>query len=155
VTDAGSELPKSLSPHPSPLKGRGCYEQVITAQAQDIDELGHVNNAVWVRWIQDMATAHWVAVADPAHVDDYVWVVVRHEIDYLGNVQAGESVTARTWVGEAPRGARFDRHVEFIGANGKPKVRAKTTWAIVDRASGRVLRVPKDVAAPFLEGREP
>ena len=70
------------------------FTTTITAAPGDIDELGHVNNAVWVRWIQDMATTHWRAVADPAHVDAYVWVVVRHEIDYLGNVTAGETVTA-------------------------------------------------------------
>ena len=122
----------------------------FTAAPADIDELGHVNNAVWVRWIQDVATAHWLAVAEPAHVDAYVWVVVRHEIDYLGNVGPGETVTARTWVPDAPRGARFDRHIAFTSADGKVKVRSKTTWAIVDRASGRVIRVPKEVAAPFL-----
>ena len=126
------------------------FELAITPAPADIDELGHVNNAVWVRWLQDVATAHWLAVADPAHVEAYLWVVVRHEIDYLGNVGAGEAVVARTWVPEPPRGARFDRHVEFIGPDGKVKVRAKTTWAIVDRTSGRVLRVPGEVAAPFL-----
>lgn len=129
---------------------RGGFELTITPMAADIDELGHVNNAVWVRWLQDIATAHWSATADPAHIDAYLWVVVRHEIDYLGNVGAGERVTARTWVPDPPKGARFDRHVEFTGPDGKVKVRAKTTWAIVDRASGRVLRVPKEVAAPFL-----
>ena len=123
----------------------------ITPTPADIDELGHVNNAVWVRWLQDVATAHWRATADPAHVDAYVWVVVRHEIDYLGNVGAGETVTARTWVAEPPRGARFDRYMEFLGPDAKVKVRAKTTWAIVDRASGRILRVPAEVAAPFLD----
>jgi acyl-CoA thioester hydrolase len=126
------------------------FELSITPSAGDIDELGHVNNAVWVRWIQDVATAHWLAAAEPAHVDAYLWVVVRHEIDYLGNVGAGETVTARTWVSEPPRGARFDRHVEFLGPDGKVKVRARTTWAIVDRASGRVIRVPAEVARPFL-----
>ena len=126
------------------------FETTITAAPADIDELGHVNNAVWVRWIQDIATAHWQAVSPPDHRDAYIWVVVRHEIDYLGNVDVGQTVTARTWVGEPPRGARFDRHVEFTGADGKIKVRAKTTWAIVDKASGRVIRVPKEVAAPFL-----
>ncbi|HEY9580697.1 MAG TPA: acyl-CoA thioesterase [Rhizorhapis sp.] len=122
----------------------------ITASDDDIDELGHVNNAVWVKWIQDVATAHWMAVADPFHVDAYVWVVTRHEIDYRGNVNAGERVTARTWIPEPPRGARFDRLMEFTGEDGKIKVSARTTWAIVDRANGRVLRVPKDVAEPFL-----
>jgi len=126
------------------------FEKSIVAGEGDIDELGHVNNAVWVRWIQDMATSHWRAVADPAHVDAYVWVVVRHEIDYLRAVLPGERVTGRTWVGEAPRGARFDRHVEFIGEDGRPRVKARTTWAILDKATGRPLRVPAEVAEPFL-----
>lgn len=122
----------------------------ITASEDDIDELGHVNNAVWVRWIQDIATAHWSAVAPSEHQAAYVWVVTRHEIDYLRAVLPGETVTGRTWIPDAPRGARFDRHVEFTGADGRPRVRAKTTWAILDRASGRPLRVPPEVAAPFM-----
>ena len=126
------------------------FTLTFTPAPADIDELGHVNNAVWVRWLQDIATAHWAAVAAPEHVAAYVWVVTRHEIDYRGNVALGESVTARTWIPEGPRGAQFDRCVEFTGQDGKVKVRAKTTWAIVDRATGRILRVPKDVAAPFL-----
>lgn len=126
------------------------FEVRITAGPEDIDELGHVNNTVFVRWIQDMATAHWEAVAQQAHRDAYVWVVTRHEIDYLRAVAAGETVTGRTWVSEAPVGARFDRHVEFVGPEGKPRVRAKTTWAILGKVSGRPLRVPPEVAAPFL-----
>jgi acyl-CoA thioester hydrolase len=127
------------------------FELTITATAADIDELGHVNNAVWVRWIQDVATAHWEAVAPAAHREAYVWVVTRHEIDYLRALLRGESVTARTWVADAAKGARFDRHVEFVGADGKVRVRAKTTWAILDKASGRPLRVPADVAASFAQ----
>lgn len=123
----------------------------ITAGPEHIDELGHVNNAVWVQWIQDVAVSHWQAVARPEHVEAYVWVVTRHEIDYRGNVKAGETVTARTWVGDAPRGARFDRLMEFVGPDGKVKVAARTTWAIIDRESGRILRIPPDVAAPFLD----
>ena len=126
------------------------FMTTITAAPGDIDELGHVNNAVWVKWIQDVATQHWYAISPPEHLDAYVWVVTRHEIDYRGNVSAGETVTARTWVADVPRGARFDRLMEFTGADGKVKVAAKTTWAIVDRESGRIVRVPADVAAPFL-----
>ena len=127
------------------------FTLTITATAEDIDELGHVNNAVWVRWIQDIAVAHWNAVAPAEHAEAYVWVVTRHEIDYRGNVAAGETVTAETWVPEPPRGARFDRHVRFVGRDGKVKVEAKTTWAIIDRTSGRLIRVPAEVAAPFLD----
>lgn len=117
---------------------------------EDIDELGHVNNAVWVRWIQDMATTHWSTTAAPEHVDAYIWVVTRHEIDYRGNVALGESVTGRTWIEKPPRGATFDRRVEFVNAAGKVIVSANTTWAMLDRASGRLMRVPAEVAAPFL-----
>jgi acyl-CoA thioester hydrolase len=116
----------------------------------DIDELGHVNNAVWVRWIQDMATAHWSAIAAPDHVAAYIWVVTRHEIDYRGNVSLGESVTARTWIEKPPKGARFDRRVDFGDAAGRVIVSANTSWAMLDRVSGRLMRVPQEVAAPFL-----
>ena len=103
------------------------FTLTISAAAADIDELGHVNNAVWVRWIQDIAIAHWDAVAPPEHRAAYVWVVTRHEIDYRGNVGAGETVTAETWVDTPPQGARFDRKVRFLGADGKVKVEAVTT----------------------------
>ena len=129
---------------------RPVFEIELEARAEHIDELGHVNNAVWVQWIQQVAVAHWQAVADPAHRDAYYWVVVRHEIDYLRAAHAGDVITGRTWVGDAPQGARFDRFVEFTGSDGKACVRAKTQWAIMDKALGRPIRVPPEVVAPFL-----
>jgi acyl-CoA thioester hydrolase len=97
-----------------------------------------------------VALAHWYSVADPAHQDDYIWVVVRHEIDYLRPAFEGEVLIGRTWVGDAPKGARFDRHMEFVGEDGKVRVRATTIWAIIDKASGRPIRVPAEVVAPFM-----
>ncbi|WP_312487375.1 acyl-CoA thioesterase [Sphingomonas sp.] len=126
------------------------YSMTITAGPEHIDELGHVNNAVWVQWIQAIASAHWEAVAPPEHVAAHIWVVTRHEIDYRGNVVAGETVTAETWVPNPPKGARFDRHVRFIGADGQVKVEAVTTWALIDRDTGRLLRVTSEIAAPFM-----
>lgn len=126
------------------------FEMEFTALAEHIDELGHVNNAVWVQWIQKLAVAHWESAADPAHKDAFFWVVVRHEIDYLRPAREGDRVTARTWVGEAPRGARFDRFVQFTGPDGRTCVRARTSWAMLERASGRPLRVPAEVVAPFV-----
>ena len=127
------------------------FERSFTAQPDDIDELGHVNNAVWVRWIQDMATSHWQAVAAPEHIAAYYWVVTRHGIDYRGNIAAGESVTARTWIESEPKGAQFDRRVDFVDAKGKVIVRANTTWAMIDKATGRLVRVRPEVSAPFME----
>jgi acyl-CoA thioester hydrolase len=125
------------------------FALLLTAQAGDIDELGHVNNAVWVRWIQDIATAHWRAIADAEHQGRYVWVIVRHEIDYRRPLLLGESVTGETWVADKAAGARFTRFVRFVGADGRVHVEAKTDWAMIDRVSGRPQRVPAALVAQF------
>jgi acyl-CoA thioester hydrolase len=134
-------------PHPA---DRTPHAITVTAQVADIDELGHVNNTVYLRWVQDVATAHWRAVARPEDIDRFIWVVTRHEIDYLRPTLLGETLTLTTWVGE-PKGARFDRYVEISGADGQLRVKALTTWAIVDRATGRLARVRPEIAAPFIQ----
>ena len=126
------------------------FTKAFTAAPEHIDELGHVNNAVWLQWVQDIATAHWSAVAAPEHVERYVWVVTRHEIDYRGNVGLGETVSGETWIPHPPKGAQFDRCVEFRDAAGKRLVAVKSTWAMLDKTSGRLVRVPAEVAAPFM-----
>lgn len=126
------------------------FTQIFTAQAEHIDMLGHVNNAVWVQWMEAIATAHWESIASPEDLDRWIWVVARHEIDYRGNIKLGESVTATTFVPEGPTGARFDRRVDFRDAAGKLIVSARTTWALIDRASGRLHRVRADLAAQFM-----
>ncbi len=125
------------------------FARTFTAGAEHIDQLGHVNNAVWVHWMEDISVAHWEAVAPSEHQAAYVWVVTRHEIDYRGNIREGESVTATTWIPDPPKAATFDRCVEFRNTRGKAIVRARTTWAIIEVASGRLVRIPAEVAAPF------
>ena len=97
-----------------------------------------------------LAAAHWQAEADPAHIAAYAWLVLRHEIDYRGNVGEGAAVTGLTEIREGPRGARFDRHFCFTDADGRELVRAKTTWAMLDQNTGRPARVPAEVTARFL-----
>lgn len=125
------------------------FTRTFVAAPEHIDELGHVNNTVWVQWIQDMATQHWDAVARPEDRAAFFWVVVRHEIDYRGNVSAGESVHAETWIEGPAQGAKSVRRVEFTDVGGKRLVSAATTWAMIDRASGRLARVRPEVLAAF------
>lgn len=125
------------------------FIRTFTAQAHDIDIMGHVNNAVWVQWMEALATAHWEAAALPEHQEQYAWVVTRHEIDYRGNIREGESVTGETFIPEGPTGARFVRRVDFRNEAGRVLVSARTTWAMVEIASQRLMRVPAEVAAPF------
>lgn len=125
------------------------FTRIFTASPEHIDELGHVNNAVWVQWLQDLSVAHWQAAADRVHVDAFFWVIVRHEIDYRGNIGLGEQATGRTWVPGAPRGARFARHAAFADARGRDIVTAISTWAMLDKATGRPARVTADIVAAF------
>jgi acyl-CoA thioester hydrolase len=127
----------------------------FTAGPEHIDANGHVNNAVWVRWMEEVATAHWLADARPQDIAAYSWIVTRHEIDYRGNIGAGETVTAVTEVHEPARSVRFDRLITFRDAAGRQVVRAKTTWALLERATGQLARVTPELAAPFLPGPEP
>lgn len=126
------------------------FTRTFVAGPEHIDRMGHVNNAVWVQWMEVIATAHWEAIAAPEHQARYAWVVTRHEIDYRGNIREGESVTAETWVPEGPRGVRFDRRVDFRDAAGKVLVKARSTWAMIDIATGKLSRIAPEVAAPFV-----
>ena len=126
------------------------YSMTFTARPEHIDVYGHVNNAVWVRWMEDIATAHWNRIAPPEHREAYAWFVTRHEIDYRGNIREGESCEATTAIGKAPSGARFERRTSFRALDGKLLVSAVTSWAMIDRATGRIMRVPREVAARFL-----
>ncbi len=116
-----------------------------------MDANGHVNNIVIVRWLQEVATAHWAAVAPAGAQAQFLWVISRHEIDYRAPSFAGEVLMAETW-GENPKGARFDRCTRISGPDGGPRVEARTTWVIMDRALKRPARLRPELVALFLRG---
>ena len=126
------------------------YSRQFTAMAEHIDVNGHVNNTVWLRWMEDLSGEHWERQARDEDRDIYAWFVLRHEIDYRGNVTEGAVVTGTTEILEGPKGPRFNRHYRFTDSEGRELVRAKTTWAMIDKASGKLMRVPGEVAAPFM-----
>ena len=130
------------------------FRKTFAAGPEHIDVMGHVNNAVWVQWVQDMATAHWEAVADPAHTAEFVWLVTRHEIDYRGNIAEGENVTGETWIPGEAKGAQSARRVDFRNDAGKVIVSATTLWAMLHRDTGRLARVRSEVIAPFITNKE-
>ncbi len=129
------------------------FEQTVRVEAADIDRLGHVNNTVYLRWVQDVAAAHWRAIAAPEHQAELAWVVIRHEIDYKHQAVLGDGVVLRTWVGAA-EGLRFERHTEIL-RDGDRKVlaQARTVWCPVDARTGRPRRVPAEVRELFSAGR--
>lgn len=122
----------------------------ITAVEADIDELGHVSNLVYLRWVLDVAMAHSSALGwDFAAYRTFgaVFVVRRHEIDYVAQVTLGQTVIAETWVDEW-RPASCIRKTELV-RDGKVVARAATTWAFISLASGRPVRIPDQIRGLF------
>ena len=122
----------------------------IAPTADDIDELGHVSNLVYLRWVQDVATAHSAALGwDMARYRAHgaVFVVRRHELDYLVPVTLGQTLRADTWV-ESWRAASCVRRTE-LWCGDVVVARGATTWAMVGFATGRLQRIPEDIVAEF------
>jgi acyl-CoA thioester hydrolase len=128
------------------------FNQTIGVDASDLDELAHVSNLTWVRWIQEVARAHSAAVGWdwPAYQRlGAVFVVRRHEIDYLGPAFAGDALQATTWL-EPPRGAAARRHTRIThAADGRELLRALTLWVLVDAQRGKPRRIPAELSAAF------
>ena len=125
------------------------FEMTVSVLSDDIDEQNHVNNTVYLRWVQEVATAHWQAVASPEAQNNIGWVVLRHEIDYNTSAVVGEQITLRTWVGKATR-LTFERFTEIRrNSDGQLLSKARTLWCPINAQTGRPARVPAEVRAQF------
>lgn len=125
-----------------PPEGRQVFRQRFEPAPADIDENGHVNNVVYLRWAQDMGTAHWRSLAPADAQATWAWIALRHEIDYRRALLPGETAQARTWVSDAAEGARFDRFIRIDGPDGQMCAQIRTTWVLIEQATGRPRRVP-------------
>ena len=134
----------------APPENRQVFTLPFTPKPSDIDENGHVNNVVYLGWVQDIAIAHWRARAPAEEATRWAWVVLRHEIDYRRPLMPGEHATGRTWVGER-RGPRFDRFVRIDGPDGEMCAQTHSEWVLVDAVSKRPARVPAWMEEMFTE----
>lgn len=122
----------------------------FTAEDADIDELDHVSNLVYLRWVLEAATSHSRAVGwgHPEYrALGAVFVVRRHELDYLAPVTRGQQLVATTWV-ETWRAASCVRHTEILRGD-TPVARGATTWAFIGFETGRPQRIPEALRAAF------
>ncbi|CAN5462647.1 thioesterase family protein [soil metagenome] len=125
------------------------FEIPIVVHADDIDDMNHVNNVVYLRWVQDVALAHWLANATEALRAEYAWVATRHELDYKRAAILGDAITARTWIG-AVDSRRFERFTEIVRTSDSVVLaRARTLWCLINRTTGRIARIPDALRACF------
>lgn len=115
--------------------------------AEDIDEQGHVNNVAYLRWVQNVAVAHWMNVTSAAQREKFTWVVTRHEIDYKKPAFENEEITATTWVGES-KFATCERFTEITRGE-TLLAKALSTWCLIDRETSRPARITSELKELF------
>ena len=126
------------------------FEYPITIAESDIDQLGHVNNIIYLKWVQEAAIAHWNAVATDDMKEKSLWVVSRHEIDYLKSALINSRLVAKTWVNEEYNGAKSERFVTICDRESEQVyARVKTTWYLLDSHSKRPKRIEPEMLAIF------
>ena len=120
------------------------YSKKLTVSEDHIDELNHVNNVVYLQWVQDIAKEHWFSLAPEKFSKDHFWVVVRHELDYRKQTFLQEEIEVTTYVEEF-KGSFSVRCVEFMRGNER-LVKAKSKWCLINRTSQKPCRLPVDIA---------
>jgi acyl-CoA thioester hydrolase len=131
---------------PSPI----AHRLQLRVEAADIDAFGHANNVVWVRWVNDVALAHALAVGlapEACAALDAVWLVRRHSIDYLLPAFEGQLIDCVTWP-ETVQGATSLRRTLFM-CGGRVLARAETLWALLRISNGRPRRVPLEMMRAY------
>ncbi len=132
------------------------YRHFVEVGEADIDMLGHASNLAYLRWVQDVAVAHSEAVG--LDYEAYarlgaVFIIRRHEIDYLRSALRGDRLEVRTWLGSV-HAAKCERHTEIARvSDGVVLAKACTIWGYVDTRTGRPTRIPQEIYTAFQRER--
>ena len=124
------------------------YAHRIIVAASDIDHMGHVNNAVYLRWVQDAVTRYWEAVAPAEAVARHLWVALKHEISYRRPAFLEDGLVAEV-IAESVRGAR-SHFTTCIRRGEELLAEVRSSWCCLDSATHRPARLARDVVARFL-----
>lgn len=124
----------------------------IVVKPDDIDGLGHANNAVYVSWLERCAWRHsqnlGLDLAEYRRLDRAM-AVVRHEIDYLAAAYEGDELQLGTWIVESDQRLKMTRHFQLVRpSDASTLLRAQTTFVCIELSSGK----PKRMPAEFIEG---
>lgn len=125
------------------------FTQKRTVTKDDLDDLEHVNNVRYVQWIQDIAKEHWEVRATQQLKNEFVWMVIRHEIDYKKQAFLGDEILIETYVGETTF-VTSERFVNVKNAQtNEVLVAAKSMWCLLDSKSKRPTKITEDLRTVF------
>ena len=121
------------------------FNFTLIVSENEIDNLNHVNNITYLQWVQNAAQKHWNQLSNTTIDNNYVWVVIRHEIDYFLPAKLNDTITVTTYIGDS-YGVKSERFVE-IKKNEKILAKAKTIWCLLDKNSMKPIKVPSEIMA--------
>ena len=122
----------------------------IGIEPADIDFMGHVNNATYLKWVQDAVVSHWRKLAPAEAVAQHLWVALKHEITYRKPAFLDDTVIAEVML-EKVQGARaFYQTLIMRGEEVLAEV--KSSWCCLDAGTLRPSRIAQDIAARFFPG---
>lgn len=126
------------------------FEFHFTVPKSAIDDMDHVNNVVYLQWVQDVAKKHWESRTNEHIRNTYVWVVLNHYIEYHSPAFENDEITLQTWI-DNYRGVRSERHTKIINtATQKVLASAKTSWCFLYKETLRPARIPDKITSLFL-----
>ena len=124
-------------------------EQEITVSVDDLDELNHVNNVVYVDWAQDIAKNHWNSLVSNEIKNNYYWVLLEHQIKYLSPAFLNDRIRLKTYI-EKTEGVKSNRVVEIYNLNSnKLLVNSITTWCLVNAKTNKLNRITDEIRQAF------
>lgn len=124
------------------------YQHDIHIEAHDIDFMGHVNNAVYLRWVQDAVISYWQKVAPAEAVAQHLWVALKHEITYRAPAFKDDTVLAEV-IATGVQGSRAF-FTTLIQRGDTILAEVKSSWCCLDTATRRPARIARDLAMRFL-----
>jgi acyl-CoA thioester hydrolase len=124
------------------------YAHRIVVEPLDIDHMGHVNNAVYLRWVQDAVTRYREAVAPAEAVGRHLWVALKHEISYLRPAFLEDGLVAEV-IAERVQGAR-SYFTTCIRRGEELLAEVRSSWCCLDSTTRRPARLAREVVERFL-----
>lgn len=122
---------------------KNSFSFTVIVTMNELDALNHVNNVTYLQWVQHAAQKHWGILSNADIDKNYVWVVIRHEIDYFLPALLNDILTLSTYIGDS-YGVKSERFVE-IKKGDKILAKAKTIWCLLDKNTMKPIKVPSEI----------
>lgn len=136
-----------------PAQSAQTYEYDVDVAADDIDEMGYVNNTVYLKWVQTAVLRHWYRFAPKEAVAAYLWVALKHEIRYRHPAFLNDHVVIRV-VLEKLLGARAF-YKTMINHGDDVLAEVESCWCCLDSVTRKPVRLARDIIARFLPPEAP